>query len=216
MQKESNMSVKEQLMALGMKEEDFGRYESDLYVRVTPVSTKFLETYQFKNQVERFIDQIEHVPFYDFPFAAMKEQMKERELEAEHMKQRMLARINQQHSEDFSLDGLHTAVLRYDDAAFGDNHSVEASCGPWLIKRKENQENPLEFTISNDGNVLVSSSVSNDIAAQSSHFIELKRVRNISDKMFSDICDTVKSVYMFVRMTPDEQQKIQANKDVAR
>ena len=85
-------TVKEQLIALGMDETDFDRHESDLYVRVTDVSKNWLETYEFKSNVSQFRDQIEGAFWYDVPFAAMDEQQKERQAEAEWLKNLIRAR----------------------------------------------------------------------------------------------------------------------------
>ena len=84
------MNVKEKLLELGMKEKDFDRHESDLYVRGTPISEKFLDTYPFKSQVTRFIDNIEGVPWFEFPFVAMEEKIASEKQEAENLKQFLL------------------------------------------------------------------------------------------------------------------------------
>jgi hypothetical protein len=65
-------NVKEDLIKLGMKEEDFDMHESDLYVKKTPVSEKYLETYKWKNNVTTFKNQREPnigEVWYDFSFA---------------------------------------------------------------------------------------------------------------------------------------------------
>lgn len=202
---EKDMSVKEQLMALGMKEEDFGRYESDLYVRVTPVSAKFLETYQFKNQVEQFMDQIEHVPFYDFPFAAMKEQLKERELEAEHMKRRMFERNNQQHSEDIPLDGLHKLFERFEE------NGMHADCGDWSVG-KDISAFPGWWELS-FADQPVAKCVPSEEFTRDGQIGYIQRLEErISDKNFSDICDIIHSVSSNCQMAPEEQAKIDANR----
>ena len=66
-------TIKQQLLMAGMVEEDFSNHYSDLYVRVTPISKSFVAAYEFKNLVTMFIDNIEHVPFYEIPFAYCKE-----------------------------------------------------------------------------------------------------------------------------------------------
>lgn len=51
------MSIKEELINLGMKQEEIGRrnYTSDLYVKKTPISEKYFKTYEFKNNITNFI-----------------------------------------------------------------------------------------------------------------------------------------------------------------
>lgn len=43
-------------------------FNSDLYLKVTPTSKKLIASYEYKNQVRVFIDNIDHVPWYDVPF----------------------------------------------------------------------------------------------------------------------------------------------------
>ena len=52
-----------------MKPEDIDHHESDLYLRVNNISKNLVAKYDFKSNVEVFIDQIDHVPWYDIPFA---------------------------------------------------------------------------------------------------------------------------------------------------
>lgn len=42
---------------------------SDLYLKVTPISTALIEQYDFKENVKKFIDNIDHEPWYEIPFA---------------------------------------------------------------------------------------------------------------------------------------------------
>ena len=55
-----------------MKPEDIdSQHElgSDLYLKVTPISTTLIRQYDFKSQVTIFIDNIEHTLWYDIPVA---------------------------------------------------------------------------------------------------------------------------------------------------
>lgn len=54
-----------------MKPEEIATYESsgsDLFLKVTPVSTELIEQYDFKENVTKFIDNIDHEPWYEIPF----------------------------------------------------------------------------------------------------------------------------------------------------
>ena len=42
---------------------------SDLYLKVTPISTVLIQQYDFKEMVTKFIDNIERTLWYDIPFA---------------------------------------------------------------------------------------------------------------------------------------------------
>ena len=46
------------------------RHESDLYVKVTPETKAIIERYEWKNNVETFIDAIDKEPWFDIPFVA--------------------------------------------------------------------------------------------------------------------------------------------------
>jgi hypothetical protein len=55
-----------------MKPEEIATYESlgsDLFLKVTPISEALIEQYDFKQNVRRFIDNIDHELWYDIPFA---------------------------------------------------------------------------------------------------------------------------------------------------
>lgn len=54
-----------------MKPEEIATYESsgsDLFLKVTPVSTELIEQYDFKENVKKFIDNIDHELWYEIPF----------------------------------------------------------------------------------------------------------------------------------------------------
>lgn len=54
-----------------MKPEEIATYESsgsDLFIKVTPISTALIEQYDFKENVKKFIDAINHEPWYEIPF----------------------------------------------------------------------------------------------------------------------------------------------------
>lgn len=42
---------------------------SDLYLKVTPVSTALIKQYKFKKNVTTFVDAINHELWYEIPFA---------------------------------------------------------------------------------------------------------------------------------------------------
>lgn len=55
-----------------MKPEEIATYEStgsDLFLKVTPISQKLIEQYDFKENAKKFIDNINHEPWYEIPFA---------------------------------------------------------------------------------------------------------------------------------------------------
>jgi hypothetical protein len=63
------MSMKEQMLAAGVSPADIDHWCSDLYVKVTPVSKKVVEGYEFKCNVQTFRSQIDSTAWYDIPFA---------------------------------------------------------------------------------------------------------------------------------------------------
>jgi hypothetical protein len=48
---------------------DIDHHASDLYLRKTTESAALIADYEFKNQVTQFKDNIDHVMWYDVPFA---------------------------------------------------------------------------------------------------------------------------------------------------
>ena len=62
------MDIYEEMVKLGV---ELHHHESDLYVPVTPETTKLVEQYQqppFRGIVMRFTSQIDGKPWYDLPF----------------------------------------------------------------------------------------------------------------------------------------------------
>lgn len=55
--------------AAGIPAEHIDHWQSDLYVKVTPETTALVNKYRYKNQVTKFIDNIDHEPWYEVPFA---------------------------------------------------------------------------------------------------------------------------------------------------
>ena len=66
------MTLEQQLLNAGIPLEQIDHHESDLYVLKTDVSSKVLNTYEFKGNIETFISQTEPYKskvWYDIPFA---------------------------------------------------------------------------------------------------------------------------------------------------
>lgn len=55
--------------AAGIPAEHIDHWQSDLYLKVTPETTALINKYRFKKQVTKFIDNIDHEPWYEVPFA---------------------------------------------------------------------------------------------------------------------------------------------------
>lgn len=49
-------------------EEERAHWQSDFYCKVTPQTTEIINNYEFKCNVQTFIDQITHTCWYDIPF----------------------------------------------------------------------------------------------------------------------------------------------------
>lgn len=52
-----------------MQKEDIDHHESDLYLRVNHTSSELINEYDYKWMVTKFIDNIDHVLWYEVPFA---------------------------------------------------------------------------------------------------------------------------------------------------
>lgn len=55
--------------AAGIPAEHIDHWQSDLYLKVTPETTALVNKYRSKNNVTKFIDNINHEPWYEVPFA---------------------------------------------------------------------------------------------------------------------------------------------------
>ena len=53
--------------------EHIDHHESDLYLKVTPATTEIFNNYQYKGNVTKFIDNIDHELWYEIPFTYYKE-----------------------------------------------------------------------------------------------------------------------------------------------
>ena len=51
-----------------MAVDEIDHHESDLYLKVTEASTALKQKYEHEWSVTRFIDNINHEPWYEFPF----------------------------------------------------------------------------------------------------------------------------------------------------
>ena len=67
---EKKLNVQELYNALKeqIPPEYIDHYYSDLYVKVTPISTDLIEQYEDKFMVSKFVDNIEHKIWYEVPF----------------------------------------------------------------------------------------------------------------------------------------------------
>lgn len=62
-------TLKEILINAGIKESEIDNHCSDLYVKVTEISKKVIDSYEYKQNVTTFTDEIEHKLWYDVAFA---------------------------------------------------------------------------------------------------------------------------------------------------
>ena len=60
-----------------MDSKDIAHHFGDLYLRKNEISTKLVDEYDYKNQVSTFKDQIDHVTWYDIPFAYLDQCIKD-------------------------------------------------------------------------------------------------------------------------------------------
>ena len=52
-----------------MNEKDISHWQSDLYLCKNAISEKLVSEYEYKQNVKIFIDNIDHVKWYEVPFA---------------------------------------------------------------------------------------------------------------------------------------------------
>lgn len=52
-----------------MNPNDIDHHCSDLYLRVNAISDELVKQYDYKSHITTFVDQIDHVLWYEIPFA---------------------------------------------------------------------------------------------------------------------------------------------------
>ena len=62
-------TIREQLLELGMKQEEIDNHCSDLYVLKNFISDKFVSEYEFKSIVTTFRSELDKKLWYEIPFA---------------------------------------------------------------------------------------------------------------------------------------------------
>jgi hypothetical protein len=66
-------TIKQQLLEKGMKEEHFDNWASDLYVLKNDISTEWINSYEYKNQVKPFRSETDKGIWYEIPFGYIPE-----------------------------------------------------------------------------------------------------------------------------------------------
>jgi len=66
---EKAMTIREQLLKMGMQPEQIDNHCSDLYVLKNEISTEFVNNYEFKSIVTKFRSEIDGLIWYEIPFA---------------------------------------------------------------------------------------------------------------------------------------------------
>ena len=52
-----------------MQGNEIDHHQSDLYLKVTPISEELVKNYEFKNNVKRFYSRTDKSSWFDIPFA---------------------------------------------------------------------------------------------------------------------------------------------------
>ena len=52
-----------------MQGNEIDHYQSDLYLKVTPVSQELVNNFEFKGNVKRFYSRVDNSSWFDIPFA---------------------------------------------------------------------------------------------------------------------------------------------------
>lgn len=110
-------TVKQELIECGVNEEHIDTHESDLYVLRTAASEKWLQTYEWKQNVTVFVSEIDQKQWYDIPFGNMIEHYAQKKATARNIEEK-------------------NKSLEYIPAKFG----IEASEGGPLFEGYHNHE----------------------------------------------------------------------------
>ena len=52
-----------------MQGNEIDHHQSDLYLKVTPISQELVNNYEFKGNVKRFYSRVDNSSWFDIPFA---------------------------------------------------------------------------------------------------------------------------------------------------
>ena len=52
-----------------MQSNEIDHHQSDLYLKVTPISEELVKNFEFKNNVKRFYSRVDNSSWFDIPFA---------------------------------------------------------------------------------------------------------------------------------------------------
>ena len=63
--------IKNELLKLGMEENEIDNHESDLYIKVNKISKGWVKKYKFSQNVKMFRDNIDNELWYNIPFGYM-------------------------------------------------------------------------------------------------------------------------------------------------
>ena len=101
-----------------------------------------------------------------------------------------------------SVDGLRTALQRYDE------NGKQGECGPWEI---HDGGYDCWWELCHNGQVIVSCHASGEYE-NGAELGNIERERHLAEKSFANICKIVGEEFPECRMSPQEQEKINENK----
>ncbi len=104
--------------------------------------------------------------------------------------------------QNISLDGLRTALQRFDD------DGQQGKCGDWEIHLGGYDR---WWELCYGGVPVVSCTASGEYRSNGDEYGNLERECYVTDKVFTQICDLISSAYLECRMSPYEQKKIHDN-----
>lgn len=132
--------------AAGIPTEHIDHWQSDLYLKVTPETTALVNKYRSKNHVTKFIDNIDHEPWYEVPFAYYEgEQLdSSRKLNSGSNADKSFKELKEIYSWSFKQYPDVTSVIGYKNIGFEQtNYTKQGS--KWIEGKKESSNVDWEF-----------------------------------------------------------------------
>lgn len=132
--------------AAGIPAEHIDHWQSDLYLKVTPETTALLNKYHFKKQVTKFIDNIDHEPWYEVPFAYYEDKQLDssRKLNSGSNADKSFKELKETYSWSFKKYPDVSSVIGYKNIGF-EQTTYTKQGSKWVEGEKESNNVDWEF-----------------------------------------------------------------------
>ncbi len=132
--------------AAGIPAEHIDHWQSDLYLKVTPETTALVNKYRSKNHVTKFIDDIDHEPWYEVPFAYYEDKQLDssKKLNSGSNADKSYKELKETYSWSFKKYPDVSSVIGYNNIGFEQTNYTKQD-SKWVEGEKESNNVDWEF-----------------------------------------------------------------------